>query len=165
MYSSQLKIDTSFGRDKPNGLEPVSSRSRTHSNASSSSSLDIISPRSSSTNASTSSLLDTANTSANSQICPQARALYVLAMHDYSPQHQNATCLSFRAGQVIRVLSQDPSGWWDGQLEGRRGWFPSNYVNADIDPPEEEELTEIPVVSNKSHFVISNILLASNSFS
>jgi hypothetical protein len=56
---------------------------------------------------------------------------YVLAMHDYEPQQSN-TCLSFRAGQVIHVLNKDPSGWWDGELEGRRGWFPSNYVNVDI---------------------------------
>jgi son of sevenless-like protein len=54
-------------------------------------------------------------------------------MHDFAPQQQNATCLSFRAGQVIRVLNRDTSGWWDGELEGRRGWFPSNYVNAEVD--------------------------------
>ncbi|KAJ7644234.1 ras guanine nucleotide exchange factor domain-containing protein [Roridomyces roridus] len=63
-------------------------------------------------------------------------------MHDYAPQHQNATCLSFRAGQVIHVLNRDQSGWWDGELEGRRGWFPSNYVNADVNGyPEDEYLT------------------------
>lgn len=73
---------------------------------------------------------------------------YVLAMHDYSPQHQSATCLSFRAGQVIHVLNRDASGWWDGELEGRRGWFPSNYVNSSTDGDEEaEDVTEIPVRS------------------
>lgn len=65
-------------------------------------------------------------------------AEYVLAMHDYAPQHQNATCLSFRAGQVIHVLNRDSSGWWDGELEGRRGWFPSNYVNVDVNALTEE---------------------------
>jgi hypothetical protein len=60
-------------------------------------------------------------------------------MHDYFPQHQNSTCLSFRAGQVIHVLNRDSSGWWDGELEGRRGWFPSNYVNAEITSLTEEE--------------------------
>jgi uncharacterized protein YraI len=60
-------------------------------------------------------------------------------MHDYIPQHQNSTCLSFRAGQVIHVLNRDSSGWWDGELEGRRGWFPSNYVNAEITSLTEEE--------------------------
>lgn len=57
---------------------------------------------------------------------------FVLAMHDYIPEQRNATCLAFRAGQVIRVLNRDPSGWWDGELDGCRGWFPSNYVNGDL---------------------------------
>ena|SRR5258707_6511967 len=54
---------------------------------------------------------------------------YVLAMHDFVPAATNVQCLSFRAGQVIRVHNRDPTGWWDGELEGRRGWFPSNYVS------------------------------------
>jgi len=49
-------------------------------------------------------------------------------MHDFTPDHRNATCLAFHAGQVIHVLNRDPSGWWDGEVDGRRGWFPSNYV-------------------------------------
>ena len=53
---------------------------------------------------------------------------YVLAMHDFTPDHRNATCLAFHAGQIIHVLNRDPSGWWDGEVDGRRGWFPSNYV-------------------------------------
>ncbi|TBU31873.1 ras GEF [Dichomitus squalens] len=65
---------------------------------------------------------------------------YVLAMHDFSPQQPNATCLSFRAGQVIHVLNRDQSGWWDGELDGRRGWFPSNYVTAEVGLLTEEEL-------------------------
>jgi son of sevenless-like protein len=69
-------------------------------------------------------------------------------MHDYSPQHQSATCLSFRAGQVIHVLNRDSSGWWDGELEGRRGWFPSNYVNAEITSLTEEEPLGMQLVSS-----------------
>ncbi|KAG9041746.1 hypothetical protein FS837_011814 [Tulasnella sp. UAMH 9824] len=56
---------------------------------------------------------------------------YVIAMHDFSPQPGNATCLRFRAGEVIHVLNRDPTGWWDGELDGRRGWFPSNYISTD----------------------------------
>ncbi|KAH9924276.1 ras GEF [Epithele typhae] len=65
---------------------------------------------------------------------------YVLAMHDFAPQQANATCLSFAAGQVIRVFNRDASGWWDGELEGRRGWFPSNYVTSEVGLLTEEEL-------------------------
>ncbi|KAH9941072.1 ras GEF [Amylocystis lapponica] len=68
---------------------------------------------------------------------------YVLAMHDFAPQHQNVTCLAFRAGQVIHVLNRDSSGWWDGELDGRRGWFPSNYVTSEVGLLTEEELPGI----------------------
>lgn len=52
---------------------------------------------------------------------------YVVALHDFSSN--NETCLSFASGQVIRVFNRDESGWWDGELDGQRGWFPSNYVD------------------------------------
>ncbi|KAK7048482.1 ras guanine nucleotide exchange factor domain-containing protein, partial [Favolaschia claudopus] len=167
MYSaSRLQIDTSLvtnsapysakPRPSPNTLTVSSastSRLRSASNASSSSSISIVSPETSSTNASasasTSSLLLPSTTSAQSRPSSPASSVqdetvriapeYVLAMHDYTPQTQNATCLSFRAGQVIHVLNRDSSGWWDGELEGRRGWFPSNYVNVDVNALMDEE--------------------------
>ncbi|KAJ1029824.1 hypothetical protein NDA13_003063 [Ustilago tritici] len=52
---------------------------------------------------------------------------HVVALHDFNSN--NATCLSFQAGQVIKVYNRDPSGWWDGELDDQRGWFPSNYVD------------------------------------
>jgi hypothetical protein len=66
-------------------------------------------------------------------------------MHDYVPEQRNATCLTFRAGQVIRVLNRDPSGWWDGELDGSRGWFPSNYVNGDLALLADEYPQSMPV--------------------
>jgi son of sevenless len=137
-------------------------RLRSTSNASTSSSLSIVSPKSSSTNASTTSLLiPTASHTRGRNLRSRSPSPsspvyddtvrpgpeYVLAMHDYSPQTQNATCLSFRAGQVIHVLNRDSSGWWDGELEGRRGWFPSNYVNADVPSLTDEELPSKQPVS------------------
>ncbi|KAI5477802.1 ras GEF [Pseudohyphozyma bogoriensis] len=55
---------------------------------------------------------------------------FARALHDFIPVHGQGsnTCLSFEAGQVIRTLNKDDSGWWDGELDGKRGWFPSNYV-------------------------------------
>ena len=70
---------------------------------------------------------------------------FVYALHDFVPQQQNATCLAFRAGELIRVLNRDPSGWWDGEIDGRRGWFPSNYVTSDVGLLTEEELPKITV--------------------
>jgi len=52
---------------------------------------------------------------------PQAQALY-----DYPGQGDNE--LSFKAGDIITILQKDPVGWWEGELNGRRGWVPANYV-------------------------------------
>ena len=75
-------------------------------------------------------------------------------MHDFVPQDPNATCLSFRAGQVMRVLNRDPSGWWYGEVDGKRGWFPSNYVTSDVGLLSDEELPQLLVsTSSRSHHV------------
>jgi son of sevenless-like protein len=49
----------------------------------------------------------------------------VQAFYDYYPDDK--VSLSFNEGDVIRVFGQLESGWWDGALNGVRGWFPSNY--------------------------------------
>ncbi len=51
--------------------------------------------------------------------------MYVRALYDYDADDQ--TSLSFRQGDVIQVITQLESGWWDGVINGVRGWFPSNY--------------------------------------
>ena len=37
--------------------------------------------------------------------------------------------LSFTKNDII-ILTQAPAdgGWWEGTLNGKTGWFPSNYV-------------------------------------
>ncbi|ETN41940.1 uncharacterized protein HMPREF1541_03879 [Cyphellophora europaea CBS 101466] len=61
--------------------------------------------------------------------------LYVRALYDYDADDQ--TSLSFRQGDIIQVLTQLESGWWDGVINDVRGWFPSNYCT-ELSP---EELT------------------------
>ena len=51
--------------------------------------------------------------------------MYVRALYDY--EADDRTSLSFRQGDTIQVLTQLASGWWDGVINGVRGWFPSNY--------------------------------------
>jgi len=51
--------------------------------------------------------------------------LYVRALYDYESDDQAS--LSFCQGDVIQVITQLESGWWDGVIRGVRGWFPSNY--------------------------------------
>ena len=66
----------------------------------------------------------------------QYNVLFCRALYDY--EAQDASALSFRRDDIIEVLTQQPSGWWDGLLGKERGWFPSNYVVIISD--EEAEL-------------------------
>ncbi|KAJ3054786.1 hypothetical protein HK102_011467, partial [Quaeritorhiza haematococci] len=56
------------------------------------------------------------------------RKVIVRALYDYSGREESS--LSFKTGDIIQVLNQLESGWWDGVCRGERGWFPSNYVSA-----------------------------------
>ena len=38
--------------------------------------------------------------------------------------------LAFKEGDCIEVLREDPSGWWEGRLNGKTGRFPCNYTQA-----------------------------------
>jgi son of sevenless-like protein len=60
--------------------------------------------------------------------------MYVRALYDY--EADDRTSLSFHEGDVIQVITQLESGWWDGVINGVRGWFPSNYCQV-IASPEE----------------------------
>lgn len=156
MLAAHLHINTNVARDtsnlkRPNdtsapklmNLNMTVTRMRSGSTASTSSSISVDSPGPSSSSASSSSLnLPDSEKSSRPLHYPLASPAdetvrvspspeFVLALHDFYPQHQNATCLSFLAGQVIHVLNRDSSGWWDGEINGQRGWFPSNYVSAD----------------------------------
>jgi len=60
--------------------------------------------------------------------------LYVRALYDY--EADDRTSLSFHEGDVIQVITQLESGWWDGVINGVRGWFPSNYCQIIASPDE-----------------------------
>ncbi|RCI06127.1 hypothetical protein CU098_011230 [Rhizopus stolonifer] len=47
---------------------------------------------------------------------------------NYAFESNDPSSLHFKEGDIIEVLCKLPSGWWDGWCCGRRGWFPSNYV-------------------------------------
>lgn len=52
---------------------------------------------------------------------PQVRVIY-----DY--QAQDAEELTLTAGDVVNVHKKEDSGWWVGELNGKTGLFPFNYV-------------------------------------
>uniref|UniRef100_A0A3Q2XBE0 Growth arrest specific 7 n=1 Tax=Hippocampus comes TaxID=109280 RepID=A0A3Q2XBE0_HIPCM len=52
---------------------------------------------------------------------------YCKTLYPFSgEQHQQG--LSFNAGEMIKVVQSLPGGWWEGEKDGVRGWFPSSYV-------------------------------------
>jgi len=56
--------------------------------------------------------------------------LVVRALADYEPRDD--TELPLREGELIQVVRQDSSGWWEGKREDDDtvGWFPSSYGEA-----------------------------------
>ena len=56
---------------------------------------------------------------------------YAKILHDYVPdksQEATSACLSLRAGEILRIVARDASGWYDCDYRGERGWAPSNYL-------------------------------------
>ena len=50
----------------------------------------------------------------------------VRALHGFEPTEPNE--LAFDKGDVIKVVNREYKDWWRGQLRGRTGIFPVNYV-------------------------------------
>ncbi|XP_056098319.1 rho guanine nucleotide exchange factor 6 isoform X5 [Rhinichthys klamathensis goyatoka] len=51
-------------------------------------------------------------------------------------KQNNEDELSFSKGELIHVTRQEEGGWWEGNLNGKTGWFPSNYVR-EVKPCEK----------------------------
>eukprot|EP01136_Pigoraptor_vietnamica_P042265 Opistho-1_new@16219 len=62
------------------------------------------------------------------------------AKDDFSYDAENDDELSFQANDIIVVVAKIDEGWWEGELNGRRGIFPANFVQviADEPPPPRE---------------------------
>ncbi|KAL1766280.1 SH3 domain-containing kinase-binding protein 1 isoform X2 [Sigmodon hispidus] len=45
---------------------------------------------------------------------------------DYQAQHDDELTIS--VGEVITNIRKEDGGWWEGQINGRRGLFPDNFV-------------------------------------
>lgn len=45
---------------------------------------------------------------------------------DYQAQHDDE--LTIAVGDIISNIRKDEGGWWEGELDGRRGLFPDNFV-------------------------------------
>jgi len=50
----------------------------------------------------------------------------VKALYDYEASSNDE--LTFHEGDMITIIQKDNGGWWEGELRGKRGWIPANYV-------------------------------------
>lgn len=48
------------------------------------------------------------------------------ALHTFEPTEAGE--LAFEKGDIIKVVDRGYKDWWRGQLKGRTGIFPVNYV-------------------------------------
>jgi signal transducing adaptor molecule len=59
--------------------------------------------------------------SAQGNIVTHVRALYTFKSTEFGE-------LGFEKGDIIKVVDRRYKDWWRGQLKGRTGVFPVNYV-------------------------------------
>ncbi|XP_035872841.1 rho guanine nucleotide exchange factor 6 isoform X2 [Phyllostomus discolor] len=72
--------------------------------------------------------------------------------------------LSVCKGDIIYVTRVEEGGWWEGTLNGRTGWFPSNYVREiksserPLSPKAVKGFETTPLTKNYYSVVLQNIL-------
>ncbi|XP_071518166.1 rho guanine nucleotide exchange factor 7 isoform X1 [Panulirus ornatus] len=52
--------------------------------------------------------------------------LLVEALYSFKGKNNDELC--FNKGDIITVTQREEGGWWEGTLNDKTGWFPSNYV-------------------------------------
>lgn len=60
----------------------------------------------------------------------------VRALHTFEPTEPGE--LAFDKGDIIKVVDRGYKDWWRGQLKGRTGIFPVNYVEPMPEPSASE---------------------------
>ncbi|XP_053163944.1 SH3 domain-containing kinase-binding protein 1 isoform X2 [Hemicordylus capensis] len=82
---------------------------------------------------------------------------------DYKAQHDDE--LTITVGDIITNIRKDDGGWWEGQLKGRRGLFPDNFVREIKKDVKKESLTNkapeksIHEISNGSPLLLSETII------
>ena len=84
---------------------------------------------------------------------PATKIHHVRALYEYT-SHE-AGSLSFRCGDIIQVITRLESGWCDGMIDGRRGWFPSNFCEAVAEAVTTEPM--VPAALPENILAISRI--------
>ncbi|XP_064604049.1 uncharacterized protein LOC135469347 isoform X1 [Liolophura sinensis] len=70
------------------------------------------------------------------------KKLKAKASFAYTPENDDE--LALEVGDVLEILKQEEEGWWEGNLNGKVGMFPSNFVELLDENGEEAEKTDEP---------------------
>ncbi|XP_074839464.1 SH3 domain-containing kinase-binding protein 1 isoform X3 [Carettochelys insculpta] len=82
---------------------------------------------------------------------------------DYKAQHDDE--LTITVGDIITNIKKEAGGWWEGQLKGRRGLFPDNFVREIKKDMKKESIANKPPdkpideVSNGSPLLFSETII------
>uniref|UniRef100_K1QWQ4 CD2-associated protein n=1 Tax=Magallana gigas TaxID=29159 RepID=K1QWQ4_MAGGI len=71
----------------------------------------------------------------------------VLVEFDYDAEQEDE--LTIKVGDVIRNVQMSEGGWWEGELNGKKGMFPDNFVKV-IEKKKEEPKKELLVTQQRS---------------
>jgi growth factor receptor-binding protein 2 len=47
-------------------------------------------------------------------------------LYDYAPGDNEY--LDIKCGDILKILKDDDVGWWEAELNGKRGYVPRDYV-------------------------------------
>ncbi|XP_059171042.1 rho guanine nucleotide exchange factor 7-like isoform X2 [Physella acuta] len=84
---------------------------------------------------------------------------HVKAIYGFKGTNNDELC--FKKGDIITVTQCVEGGWWEGTLNGRTGWFPSNHtkeVKADIGY-KNNKTGDVPVYKRESMQLYHNVVL------
>ncbi|XP_048102709.1 growth arrest-specific protein 7a isoform X2 [Alosa alosa] len=73
--------------------------------------------------------------------------IYCRTMYAFSGENDRA--LKFEVGEMIELLQPLDGGWWEGAIDGVRGWFPANYVKV-LEKPVAPPLSAPEVTDNQT---------------
>lgn len=72
------------------------------------------------------------------------------ALVRYNYEAKQADEISLVKGTRVLVMEKSSDGWWKGEHCGNVGWFPSNYVQEEVEPATPEGDAEQPVPASNA---------------
>lgn len=77
----------------------------------------------------------------------------------YEYDATNPSEVSIKPGQIVYVLQQLEKGWVHGEVDGKQGMFPADYVQIDTSysEPPNKSLPDLPSINPPSHTEILKV--------